>query len=200
MRSSAIRPVCSAPRSWPSRCYKPTRHVTRPDLQPTERLPILADEIEAPAAPPTSAPGGASNVVGQRVDRFVVIGLQGVRDVVDAVGGVDINVPQAIHDDTYPTDDYGYQTVDIPAGSQRMDGDLALKYARTRHQDSDFARTARQQQVLGAVRNAMLNPFNWPRIPAVTAALLGSIKTDLTPLDAIAVRAAMLRTPGDADH
>src|SRR5439155_20563666 len=63
-----------------------------------------------------------------------------------------------------------------------------------------FARSARQQQVLGAVRNAMLNPFNWPRIPAVTAALLGSIKTDLTPLDAIAVSAAMLRNPGDADH
>jgi LCP family protein required for cell wall assembly len=141
-----------------------------------------------------------SNLLGQPVDRYVVIGLQGVRDVVDAAGGVDISVPQAIHDAAYPTDDYGYQTVDIPAGRQHMDGDTALKYARTRHQDSDFARTARQQQVVGAVRNAMLNPVNWPRLPAVIAAIGASIKTDVSPLDAIAVGAAMLRDPGDPDH
>ncbi len=141
-----------------------------------------------------------SNVIGQPIDRYLVIGLQGVRDVVDAVGGIDITVPQAIHDDAYPTDDYGYQTVDIPAGRQHMDGDTALKYARTRHQDNDFARTARQQQVVAAVRNAMLNPLNWPRTPAVLAAIAASVKTDATPLDAIAVGAAMLRDPGDPDH
>jgi LCP family protein required for cell wall assembly len=141
-----------------------------------------------------------SNLLGQPVDRYLVIGLQGVRDVVDAVGGVDITVPQAIHDDAYPTDDYGYQTVDIPAGRQHMDGDTALKYARTRHQDSDFARTARQQQVVAAVRNAMLNPLNWPRLPVVLGAISQSIKTDATPLDVIALGAAMLRDPGDPDH
>ena len=141
-----------------------------------------------------------SNVLGQGVDRYVLIGLQGVRDVVDAVGGVDITVPQAIHDETFPTDDYGYQTVDIPAGRQHMDGDTALKYSRTRHQDNDFARTARQQQVVGAVRNTMLNPVNWPRVPLVAAAILGSIKTDLSPLDAVAIGAAILRNPGEPDH
>src|SRR5207248_10957066 len=109
----------------------------------------------------------ASIVLGQRVDRYVLIGLQGVRSVVDAVGGVDITVAQPIHDDTYPTDDYGYQTVDIPAGRQHMDGDIALKYARTRHQDSDFGRIGRQQQILSAVRPALLNPINLPRLPAV---------------------------------
>jgi LCP family protein required for cell wall assembly len=141
-----------------------------------------------------------SNVIAQRVDRFALIGLQGVRDVVDAVGGVDITVPQAIHDDTYPTDDYGYQTVDIPAGRQHMDGDTALKYARTRHQDSDFGRIGRQQQVLAALRAAMLNPLNWPRLPAVVAAVSRSIKTDLSPLDGIAIGAAILRNPGEPDR
>jgi polyisoprenyl-teichoic acid--peptidoglycan teichoic acid transferase len=149
---------------------------------------------------PQTAKQTISNLLGQPIDRYLVIGLQGVRDVVDAVGGVDITVPQAIHDATYPTDDYAYQVVDIPAGRQHMDGDTALKYARTRHQDSDFARTARQQQVVAAVRNAMLNPVNWPRLPAVAAALSTSIKTDISPLDAIALGAAVLRSPGDADH
>jgi LCP family protein required for cell wall assembly len=141
-----------------------------------------------------------ANVLGQPVNRYVVIGLQGVRDVVNAVGGVDISVPTAIHDASYPTDDYGYQVVDIPAGQQHMDGDTALEYARTRHQDSDFARTARQQQVVAAVRDALLKPINWPRLPAVVGAVSQSIKTDVTPLDAIALGAAMLRSPGDPAH
>jgi len=141
-----------------------------------------------------------SNVLGQRVDRFVVIGLQGVRDLVDAVGGVDITVAQAIHDDAYPTDDYGVITVDIPAGRQHMDGETALRYARTRHQDSDFGRIARQQQVIAGVRNALLNPLNWARIPAVVAAGAQTLKTDVNPLDAIAIGAAVLRDPGEPDR
>lgn len=149
---------------------------------------------------PNAAKQTVSNTLGQRVDRYLVVGLQGVRDIVDAVGGIDITVPQAIHDDAYPTDDYGYQTVDIRAGPQHMDGDLALKYARTRHQDNDFARQARQQQVVGAVRNAVFKPVNWPRIPALLAAVSGSIKTDVSPLDAIALAAAVLRSPGDPEH
>jgi polyisoprenyl-teichoic acid--peptidoglycan teichoic acid transferase len=141
-----------------------------------------------------------SNVLGQRVDRYAVIGLQGVRDVVDAVGGVDITVAQAIHDDAYPTDDYGIITVDIPAGRQHMDGETALRYARTRHQDSDFGRIARQQQVLGAVRTAMLDPMNWPRLPAVLVAVQSAVKTDVNPLDAVAIAAGVLRDPGDPDR
>ncbi len=140
------------------------------------------------------------DVLGQRVDRYLLIGLQGVRDIVDAVGGVDITVAQAIHDDAYPTDDYGTITIDIPAGKQHMDGETALRYARTRHQDSDFGRIGRQQQVLGAVRSAMLNPVNWPRAPAVLAATQAAIKTDLNPLDMVAVAAAVLRDPGEPDR
>jgi LCP family protein required for cell wall assembly len=147
-----------------------------------------------------SAKQTVSNVLGQRVDRYVLIGLQGVRDIVDAAGGVDITVAQAIHDDAYPTDDYGVVTVDIPAGRQHMDGETALRYARTRHQDSDFGRIARQQQVLGAVRGALLNPINWPRVPAVIIAAQQSIRTDVNPLDAIAIAAAVLRDPGEPER
>ena len=65
-------------------------------------------------------------MLGQRVDRYLVIGLQGVREIVDALGGIDINVPQAIRDDQYPTDDYGVISISIPAGPQHMDGETAL--------------------------------------------------------------------------
>jgi polyisoprenyl-teichoic acid--peptidoglycan teichoic acid transferase len=139
-----------------------------------------------------------SNVLGQRVDRLAVIGLQGVRDVVDAVGGIDINVDQAIHDDAYPTDDYGYMTVDIPAGPQHMDGETALEYARSRHQDSDFARQLRQQRVLSAVRQTLVS-HPW-RSPAVLLAVQRAVKTDVSPFDAIAVGAGMLRDPGEPER
>jgi LCP family protein required for cell wall assembly len=139
-----------------------------------------------------------SNVLGQRVDRVAVIGLQGVRDVVDAVGGIDITVDQAIHDDAYPTDDYGYMTVDIPAGPQHMDGETALEYARTRHQDSDFGRQLRQQRVLSAVRQTLV--FHPWRLPAVLLAAQRAVKTDVSPFDAIAIGAAMLRDPGDPER
>lgn len=139
------------------------------------------------AAYALGGPRVAERVVGDTlgvpVDRYLVIGLQGVRDVVDAAGGVDIDVPTPIHDDAYPTDDYGTMVLDIPAGHQHMDGEMALRYARTRHQDNDFGRIARQQQVMSALRTAMLRPTNWWRIPGVIGAVRQATRTDLGLLD-----------------
>jgi LCP family protein required for cell wall assembly len=139
------------------------------------------------AAYAIGGPKVAERVVGDTlgvgVDRYLLIGLQGVRDVVDAAGGVDIDVATPIHDDAYPTDDYGTIVLDIPAGHLHMDGETALRYARTRHQDNDFGRIARQQQVMAALRSAMLRPTNWWRIPAVIGAVRSATKTDLGPLD-----------------
>src|SRR5262249_9180572 len=90
---------------------------------------------------------------------------------------------QPIHDDAYPTDDYGTIVIDIPAGRQHMDGETALRYARTRHQDNDFGRMARQQRVLVALRSKLLQPLNWWRIPGVLAAARRATETDLGVLD-----------------
>jgi LCP family protein required for cell wall assembly len=144
----------------------------------------------------TAATRTVSNVIGQPVDHYLLIHLQGVRDVIDALGGVDIVVEHPIHDDAYPTDDYGIITIDIPAGRQHMDGTTALEYARTRHQDSDFGRAERQQQVLAAVRAALVNPLNWWRLPAFAVAVSQAVTTDLSPTDGVAIGAAMVRYGG----
>ena len=81
----------------------------------------------------------------------VKIGFDGFVAAVDALGGVDVTVPQDIVDTEYPTDDYGYQTFSISAGPQHLDGATALKYARSRHTTSDFDRSERQQQLLTAM-------------------------------------------------
>lgn len=142
----------------------------------------------------------AGDQLGVPIDRSVLIGLQGVRDIVDAAGGVDIDVEEPIHDDAYPTDDYGTIVVDIPAGRQHMDGETALRYARTRHQDSDFGRAARQQRVLVALRAAMLQPGNWWRAPAVLEATRRSTQTDLNPLDLAALGLSLAASPGELDR
>jgi LCP family protein required for cell wall assembly len=90
---------------------------------------------------------------GMRVDHTAQINFAGFAGIIDALGGVTINVPRLIVDTEYPTEDFGVMYVEFQPGEQRMDGATALIYARTRHADSDFGRSQRQQQVLRALIN-----------------------------------------------
>lgn len=90
-------------------------------------------------------------MVGVQIHRVARADFIGFQQVVDALGGVDINVPQTIVDTTYPGPNYSYTTFRIEAGPQHLDGETALKYARSRHSTSDFSRSARQQQLLVAI-------------------------------------------------
>ncbi len=88
---------------------------------------------------------------GVRIDEFVLVDFKGFEKVIDSVGGITINVPERIEDDAYPTEDFGTTTLIIEAGRQNMDGETALAYARTRHQDNDDKRRERQMLVLRAL-------------------------------------------------
>ncbi len=88
---------------------------------------------------------------GQRIDYTAQINFDGFARIIDALGGITINVPTYILDEEYPTADFGVMRVEFQPGPQRMNGETALIYARTRHGDSDFERGARQQQVMRAM-------------------------------------------------
>jgi LCP family protein required for cell wall assembly len=88
---------------------------------------------------------------GVPLDEFVLVDFAGFEKVIDAVGGITIDVPERIEDDAYPTEDFGTKTLIIEEGRQEMDGETALAYARTRHQDSDDKRRERQMLVLRAL-------------------------------------------------
>lgn len=94
--------------------------------------------------------------LGIPLDHYVLVDFSAVTKTVDTLGGIDVYVPYDISDPTYPDMNYGYDPLFIPAGLQHMDGNTALKYARTRHADNDFGRAARQQQVLLAVKDKAL--------------------------------------------
>ncbi|MFL5758455.1 MAG: LCP family protein [Thermomicrobiales bacterium] len=86
-----------------------------------------------------------------RVDGYVLVDFNGFTEVVDAAGGIDVNVPYEIVDPEYPTENYGTEKLRFEPGLQHMDGSRALKYVRTRHADSDDQRRDRQWQVMLAL-------------------------------------------------
>lgn len=104
---------------------------------------------------------------GVQIDHFGLIDFQCFRTAVDAVGGVTVNVPRAIVDPFYPTDDYGTKLVTFETGIQKMDGERALEYARTRSADSDFHRIQRQQLIIAAMRDQFLQLRTLPTLPTL---------------------------------
>ncbi|CAN5697145.1 hypothetical protein BH09CHL1_BH09CHL1_21660 [soil metagenome] len=119
---------------------------------------------------------------GVPIDDYVMINFSGFTDVVDAVGGITVDVPYDIYDPEYPTEDYGIEVLDIPAGETEMDGEMALKYVRTRHADSDDQRRERQLQVLRAIFSKGQELGSLSKIDNMILALGDSAQTSF-PLD-----------------
>ena len=113
--------------------------------------------------PKTTGGGGelasktVSNVFGIPIHYFVRLDFEGFKKMVDTVGGVDINVEKDLYDPLYPAANMiDYDPFRIKAGLQHMNGDIALKYARSRETTSDFDRSRRQQQVIAALKEKVL--------------------------------------------
>jgi LCP family protein required for cell wall assembly len=128
---------------------------------------------------------------GVEVHRTLRMNFQAFVAIVDAAGGLDINVEDYIYDDLYPTPDFGTMVIEFQPGLQHMDGERALIYARTRHGASDFERAERQQQVIAALVQKLANPVNWWRLPGVYLAFTTNVDTDLTIIDAILLAPAV---------
>ncbi|HEX7734549.1 MAG TPA: LCP family protein [Ktedonobacteraceae bacterium] len=127
---------------------------------------------------------------GIKINFYGWVGLQGFIKVINTVDGVDVNVMHPIVDDTYPDDvaangsgkkGFGYKRVYIGDGPQHLDGAMALEYVRSRHSTNDFDRSARQQQVLSALRLKMDNVGIVGQLPQIAADLNGSLYTSLNP-------------------
>lgn len=132
------------------------------DAFPNGRYPGLLNSLYVYAlGHPRNFPGGEAagfraltgaiqELVGVPLDGVLVVNLVGFVDLIDAVGGLWIDVPYALYDEHYPSG-AGRITVYIPAGCQKLDGQEALQYARSRHSSDDYSRMRRQQAVLIAL-------------------------------------------------
>jgi LCP family protein required for cell wall assembly len=90
--------------------------------------------------------------LGITADYYVKVNFQGLKDIVDTVGGIDVPVHCHLEDYwPYPDENGEYHRIALEPGIHHMDGQLALWYSRTRKTTSVFNREERQQQVLEAI-------------------------------------------------
>lgn len=149
-----------------------------------------------PGAGMALAAATVSALLGLPIDHVALVDLQGFAGLVDAVGGVTVDIPAELVDRRYPTLDYGTTTVRFRPGRQRLYGQDALAYARIRHPDSDFARGERQQQILLAFGERLRERGHLANVLAaeqIAAALAGFVQTDM-PRERIVALAWALRS------
>ncbi|MGQ0602845.1 MAG: LCP family glycopolymer transferase [Anaerolineales bacterium] len=121
------------------------------------------------------------NTFGLRIDRYVIASFPAFEQAIDAIGGVEVDVPYPIRDPNYPMRSReGTMAIEFPEGLVQMDGGTALIYARIRHDSNDFNRMRRQQQILFAARDKLLQPSTLPHLPALAQVIFNSVRTDLS--------------------
>ena len=118
---------------------------------------------------------------GIPINYFVEVDFGGFKTVVDALGGVTVNVQVPVVDDYYPGDN-GTLRVYIPTGVQHMSGSQALVYARSRHGSTDFDRASRQQRVILSLRQQADFATLIQRLPDLVQSTSKAVKTDF-PID-----------------
>lgn len=114
------------------------------------------------------------------IDHYAIINFAGFKTVVDAVGGVEVDVQERMHYED-PYDDDGGLYIHFEPGRQLLSGQKALEYARYRSgQDGDIGRMRRQQEVIKLVLQKAMNPSIALRVPQLVSSLSSAIRTDLS--------------------
>jgi polyisoprenyl-teichoic acid--peptidoglycan teichoic acid transferase len=132
-----------------------------------------------------------SDILNIPIHYYFRIDFQGFVEIIDTLGGVEVYVENTLSDRRYPIpgrEDYvdyysRFQHLYIEKGWQEMDGELALKYARSRHAEgiegSDFARSRRQQKIIEAVKNELLKSENLLR-PSMMASIISKLSNNIS--------------------
>ena len=145
---------------------------------------LALGELQRPGYGPTLAMQTVQYKLGIGVNAYLLADFTALIRLVDAIGGIDIDVPTPLADYDFPDMYYGYDPLILSAGMQHMDGYTAQKYARTRHGDSDFDRARRQQQVLYAIRDRILSFEALPQLiiqaPSLYASIEQNVSTELS--------------------
>jgi LCP family protein required for cell wall assembly len=108
---------------------------------------------QSPAQAIQSVKETIREITGQNIDYYITADFNGFEQVINDLGGIDIEVPDDIYDNRYPGPNFSYETFEIKKGFHHLDGQTALKYARVRHTaGGDFSRAQRQQDIMSSVK------------------------------------------------
>ncbi len=119
------------------------------------------------------------NLLGVSIDHYVIINTKSFKKIIDAIGGIDIDVPKRMHYED-PWDDDGGLIIDFHPGMQHMDGAKAVTYVRYRDEEGDLGRIRRQQDFVRAFMEKLVSPSIIPKLPTVIKEVMGSLETDLS--------------------
>ena len=131
-------------------------------------------------------------VTGLTFDKYIAVDFVAFRDMVNALGGVDICLSSNLDDYSYPNYSNGYMPIHFKAGCQHLNGEQALEIARSRHaeqpqQSSDFGRALRQQDIMQAIKKKATTVNGFAKAPALLDALQQYINTDMSLSDMKAI-------------
>jgi LCP family protein required for cell wall assembly len=116
---------------------------------------------------------------GLKIDHYLLVDLTGFAEVVDAFGGVEIEVSKTVDGPLYDVETGGYEMVQIPPGRQHLDGAHALAYSRARYGSSDYARMGRQRCLLTAMATQSDLFTLFSRLDRILEAVSTNLTTDL---------------------
>ncbi len=147
-------------------------------------------ELKQPGSGGLATSQTLSDILKVPVDYYARVDFTGFVKILNELGGVEVNVPETLDDYKYPIMgnenapyDQRYEHLHVEQGWQKMDGDLALKYARSRHaagqEGSDFARAKRQQLILQAVKDKVMS-YNILFNPTKIANIINEIKDNFS--------------------
>ncbi|MBI3984198.1 LCP family protein [Candidatus Microgenomates bacterium] len=118
----------------------------------------FGEQYDYPGGGPKLLSETIAQSLGVPIHYYVRLDFAAFKQAVDIVGGVDLTVQEAIYDYSYPNPTLsGYEPFYLAAGPQHLDGEVALKFVRSRYTTSDFDRAKRQQQVLTALKDKALS-------------------------------------------
>ncbi|HVD48314.1 MAG TPA: LCP family protein [Candidatus Limnocylindria bacterium] len=131
-------------------------------------------------------------ITGLTFDKFIAVDFIAFRDVVNALGGVDVCLTTNLDDNSYPDYHGGYNPIHFKAGCRHYNGEQALQIARSRHaiqaeQSSDFGRARRQQDIMYSIKKKATSVNGFSKAPQLLSALQKNITTDMTLSDMKAI-------------
>jgi LCP family protein required for cell wall assembly len=152
-----------------------------------DRPGVFVDKINAAYAfgGPDLSRRVVEDLLGIRVNAYALVDFDAFTRIVDAVGGVVIDVKRPVRDEAYPTPDYGIERLDITAGPQLMDGSTALRFARSRHDANDYSRAQRQQLVLSALRTRLTDGEFLGGLPRLVDRVGSAVQTNFDPANVL---------------
>lgn len=131
--------------------------------------------------------------LGVQINNYVVVDFKGFKGLVDAIGGIDINVEK----DMYYEDPYDNLVIDLQRGRQHLDGAKAIQYVRYRDEEGDIGRIKRQQHFMAAIYEKVTSTEILTKVPGLVKELVTMIKTDIPITDMIKLAKAMNKTMKD---